>query len=585
MQFSLYAGLLLVSSLISVALAGYSLHRPSDTVMRSFLYLMLGVFSWSFTYFLEAISTSIGFKVFWSVVSVIDLIVPVLFLCFVLQFTRNGDRIPEKAIYLLLIIPVISIFLSATFPMHGLIWPRIYLTDTVLAGISLIYVHGAWYWVEVIYSLMLYFTAAGVLLYSVTRSAPVYAIQLWMVFVSSLFPFISTLLYAFAAPVFRGIDFTPISFTLTSLVLIYAITRYQLFDLIPIAHEQIITDMQEGVIVIDEQNRIVEINPAAQRLLAVTLSMVGRHISALSPLFPGCLDDLTNCSGMKNRISLIGDRWIDFRISPVNRKMIPAKGSGMLLLCIDVTDRELSKLEVSKRNAELELMNHQLSHEVSERRAAETSLRLANKKLNLLTSITRHDVLNWVTVVNGYARIIQESGGEPDTESLDKIVHAGETIGEIISFTSVYEDMGTEAPGWIRIESVFNEPDITHLKKEVIFSLNVTGLMIYADLMFSRVFYNLLDNSLRHGNGVTRVCVSGYSVGEEYCLVYEDNGDGIPDGEKEIVFRQGYGKNSGLGLFLIREILDITGIRIRECGVYGEGVRFEMMIPNGNFRL
>jgi len=128
MQFSLYAGLLLLSSLISVALAGYASHRPSDKVMRAFLYLMIGVFCWSCTSFFEAISTSIGYKLFWSVVSVIDLVVPVLFLYFVLQFTRNGDRIPKKAVYLLLIIPVISFILSATFPIHGLIWPKISLS-------------------------------------------------------------------------------------------------------------------------------------------------------------------------------------------------------------------------------------------------------------------------------------------------------------------------------------------------------------------------------------------------------------------------------------------------------------------------
>ncbi len=585
MQFSLYAGLLLLSSLISVALAGYASHRPSDKVMRAFLYLMIGVFCWSCTSFFEAISTSIGYKLFWSVVSVIDLVVPVLFLYFVLQFTRNGDRIPKKAVYLLLIIPVISFILSATFPIHGLVWPKIYLVDTILAGFSLFYVHGAWYWVEIIYSLLLYFAAAGVLLHAVIRSAPVYAVQMWLVFVSSLFPVISSLLYAFASPIFFGIDFTPISFTLTGLVLIYAITRHLLFDLIPIAHEQIIMDMQEGVIVIDEQDRIVELNPAAMKLLPVTSGVVGKHVSYLSPLFPDCGDEWSSCSDGRNRLSHIGDRWIEFRVSPVNRKRMPEKGCGRLLLCIDVTDRERSKQELSARNEELEKINLDLAHEVSERRLAETSLRLANKKLNLLTSITRHDVLNWVTVVNGYARILQESGDEPDTESLDKIVHAGDTIGEIISFTGVYEDMGTEAPKWISVESVFEEPDITRLLAPILFSPDVSGLIVYADLMFSRVFYNLLDNSLRHGNGVTTVRVSGYPVGQEYCLVYEDNGQGIPDDEKEIVFRQGHGKNSGLGLFLIREVLDITGIRIRECGVYGKGVRFEMVIPEGGYRL
>ena len=67
-------------------------------------------------------------------------------------------------------------------------------------------------------------------------------------------------------------------------------------------------------------------------------------------------------------------------------------------------------------------------------------------------------------------------------------------------------------------------------------------------------------------------------------LVYEDDGAGISDAEKEKIFNQGYGKNTGLGLFLIREILDLTGIVIHESGKEGVGVRFEILIPEGSFR-
>lgn len=585
MQFSLYAGLLLLSCLVSIALAGYASHRTSDKVMRAFLFLMLGVFLWSFTYLLEAVSTSIEYKLVWAVLSVTDLIVPVLFLNFVLQFSRLGNRIPPVALALLMIIPAISFLLAVTFPFHGLVWPEIYVVQSMLAGISLIYIHGAWYWVEIVYSFLLYFAAAGVLLHSVIRSPPVYAVQMWLIFVSSLFPFISSLLYALASPIFLGIDFTPISFTVTGLIFIYAITRYLLFDLIPVAHEQILIDMQEGVIVIDERDRIVEINPAAGTMLSLSMDVIGSHISVLSPFLPSCVTEGQDCSLPENQISHIGDRWIEFRVYPIQTDKSLAKGEGRILLCIDVTERELSKLDLQSRNEQLETMNLQLEHEVTERRAAEQSLRLVNKKLNLLTSITRHDILNWVTVVNGYSRMLEDSYPESDPAYLKKILQAGESIGEIISFTGVYEEMGSQAPQWISIDMIFVEPDITQLSSKISVTRDVFGLFVYADLMFSKVFYNLLDNSIRHGGGASQIRISGFHSGQNYCLVYEDNGCGIPDNEKELVFKQGHGKNTGLGLFLIREILDITGISIKECGVFGEGARFEILIPEGGFRI
>jgi len=538
---------------------------------------MTGVFCWSFSYFLESVSSSVIFKLFWSVISVIDLVVPVFFLFFVLQFTRTSDRIPPIMFYSLLIIPCISLFLSATFPFHGLVWPEIYLIHTFFAGFSLVYIHGAWYWVEIMYSFLLYFTAAGILLKSAIQLPPAYSVQMWLVFVSSLFPFVSSLLYAFASPVFRGIDITPFSFILTGIVLFYAITRYSLFDLIPIAHKQIILDMQEGVIVLDNDSRIVEMNPAAVQYLPVTKDIIGEHYSALFPNLPLSFKDESGVYVTRTGISKVSDRWLEFREYPINQEKNPLKADGRLILCIDVTEREFSRQEISTRN-------EQLQHEISERRAAEESLRQANKKLGLLSGITRHDILNSVTVVNGYARMLQEPGNEKDPDALSRIIEAGEKIVEIISFTGVYENMGTTAPRWIRVESIFNEPDIIPLTEKMSFSLDISGLFVYTDLMFSRVFYNLLDNTLRHSKGASKVRVFGEVRNHSYILVYEDNGTGVPSEEKEIIFRQGHGKNTGLGLFLIREILDITGIRIHECGVYGEGARFEMIIPEGRFR-
>lgn len=102
--------------------------------------------------------------------------------------------------------------------------------------------------------------------------------------------------------------------------------------------------------------------------------------------------------------------------------------------------------------------------------------------------------------------------------------------------------------------------------------------------MLEKVFFDLLDNSLRHGGHVTDIRVFAYESDTHLIVVWEDNGTGIPENEKEQIFERGFGKNTGLGMFLVREILLLTDITIRERGVYGQGARFELMVPGGAFR-
>ncbi|OQA52367.1 MAG: sensory histidine kinase DcuS [Euryarchaeota archaeon ADurb.Bin294] len=113
---------------------------------------------------------------------------------------------------------------------------------------------------------------------------------------------------------------------------------------------------------------------------------------------------------------------------------------------------------------------------------------------------------------------------------------------------------------------------------------DIPSLEVYADALIYQVFYNLAENSLRHGDHVTTIRLYADMSGESPLFIYEDDGQGIVDTEKEQIFLRGYGKNTGLGLFLIREILAITGITIVEHGIYGQGVRFEMKIPPDHFR-
>ncbi|MCA1915248.1 PAS domain S-box protein [Methanospirillum hungatei] len=224
-------------------------------------------------------------------------------------------------------------------------------------------------------------------------------------------------------------------------------------------------------------------------------------------------------------------------------------------------------------------------HDISEIRKAHDAAQKANNKLNILSSITRHDILNRVMIASLYSDEIKESVSDPTIlKYLNTISQASADIEHLIRFTKEYQDLGTAAPAWQKIESVFSQQGIINLAKGIRIESNLDKLEIYADLMLERVLYNLVENSVRHGQNLTHITVA-YEIHDTDCiLTYEDDGGGVPVEEKEKIFERGFGKNTGMGLFLIREILSITGIEIHETGIYGSGVRFEIRVPSGKWR-
>ena len=220
--------------------------------------------------------------------------------------------------------------------------------------------------------------------------------------------------------------------------------------------------------------------------------------------------------------------------------------------------------------------------DITERRNAEQALREANHKLNLLNSITRHDVANQLTILQGFAQIAAMKKGDPViADYLTKIITAADTIAEHIEFTREYQEVGVRAPVWTLLEEV-----IARVEKRVPvkFSGTCKAIEVFTDPMLERVFFNIVDNAIRHGGRVTEITVRCEREPDGILVIVEDNGSGIPVAEKEKIFERGIGKNTGLGLFLVKEILSITGITIKETGIFGKGARFEIHVPEGTYR-
>ena len=222
-----------------------------------------------------------------------------------------------------------------------------------------------------------------------------------------------------------------------------------------------------------------------------------------------------------------------------------------------------------------------IDEDITEWTRTHEALKLANKKLTMLSSITRHDILNKITAICGYLKLIEMDFDDPVLIQYVHHLYASiRTMKAQIEFTRVYQDLGTLEPRWLMLEDLMPGKDVP---QEISFSVNVHGISVYADPMVEKVFFNLLENSLRHGEHVTTITVSASESDGILTIVWEDDGVGIAPEDKELIFARGYGKNTGLGMFLAREILSLTGITLSEVGVQGKGARFEIHVSKGGY--
>ncbi len=225
--------------------------------------------------------------------------------------------------------------------------------------------------------------------------------------------------------------------------------------------------------------------------------------------------------------------------------------------------------------------------DITARKRAEEALRQVNKKLNLLSSITRHDINNQLTVLLGYLELSKDSLEDVAkiSEYLIKEEQAAKAIQRQIIFTKEYQDLGVKDPVWHDVETCIKKSLTVLPIRDIRIIAEVNDLEVFADLLFEKVFYNLIDNALRYGgHKMTTIHITSQETGQKLVISVQDDGEGISTEDKKRLFERGFGHHTGLGLFLSREILAITGITINETGEPGNGARFEIVVPKGGYR-
>ncbi len=251
-------------------------------------------------------------------------------------------------------------------------------------------------------------------------------------------------------------------------------------------------------------------------------------------------------------------------------------------------DGTIIPIEVSLRAFRYKGKDVDLSiiRDITERKRDLEALRQANKKLNLLSGITRHDIKNQLMVLNGFTTLLHQKIPDPSYETyFSRIMNASNQITNMIQFTKEYEQIGVHSPIWQDIRNLVDTAIGDVALDQVVLKNDLPATTeVFADPLIGKVIFNLVDNAVRHGGEITTIRFSLEECDGNRIIVCEDDGEGVVVDEKERIFDLGFGKSTGFGLAISREILDITGITITENGEPGEGARFEIEVPKNQYR-
>jgi len=225
--------------------------------------------------------------------------------------------------------------------------------------------------------------------------------------------------------------------------------------------------------------------------------------------------------------------------------------------------------------------------DITENKRAEEAIRLAYRKINLLSGITRHDLRNQLMVLDGYIALSMNVSN--DRERLLDYLARGkkvmDVIGEQLDFARDYEEIGVKSPQWQNIHAIVTSVATRLPMRNINLTVSDPGPEVYADPLLEKVFFNLMQNALNYGgDAMTAIHVTTAETPGALDILVADDGAGISAGDKAHLFTRGFGKHTGLGLYLSREILSITDITITEDGEPGRGARFRIRVPKNAYR-
>ncbi len=271
-----YAIALIVAAIISTSVAMIAWQRRTSLGAKSLTLLMSSAMLWSLTYAIRWLAQEESAQLFWLDATYFGVVIaPTTFLILAWDYTDSVHVLRSRVRISLTIIPILTILILWTDRWHGLFYNGLRTGDAILNG-------GVWFWIFIIYTYLILLLASILIFRKIIQEKRFFQVQASLLLAGMLLPWLGNIISMLGFSPFPGLDLTPFLFTASGILFMFALFRFGLLDIVPIAHSRLMEGLLDGVIVLDKANRIVDFNPTAQKIFDFSANMVGRPIHIVS---------------------------------------------------------------------------------------------------------------------------------------------------------------------------------------------------------------------------------------------------------------------------------------------------------------
>lgn len=605
-----YTLLSLISTFISLAFVAFAWRRRSAAGVLPFIVVLLSVAVWSFGYALELASADVPTVMFWVKLQYFGIATaPIAWMLTALEYAGRDQWTMRRRVLLLAIIPATTILLALTNEYHHLIWSSISI-DTGGPFTVFQASYGFWFWVHTANSYIGNAVATVVLLQSYYRVPMLYRKQALALLVCALMPWVGNVLYLTGTSPIPHLDLTPFTFVLSGTAVAFGVLRFQLLDIGPVAYELVVESMSDGVVVLDQRNRVVSINPVAQELLGVTAAQVyGKLLGQFLLEHVDVVDRYRAVLHAREEIMIENrgeQRYFDLQISPIYSQT--ASMSGRLIVWRDISERKQIEAEQLQQKHMLEALAVEL-------RSAKESAEAASRAKSAFLAHMSHELRTPLSAMLGYNELLQrqlQNLDQPqlvaDTERVDAAgTHLLNLINTVLDFSKVEANKMVLQQHVIEIDLFIDDvtsafqPLVQQRGNRLVTSYALDSRTMCTDVeKLRQILLNLLSNANKFTDGGTITLDvreehppqhegNGHAAHRTVLFCVSDTGIGIQPEHVQQLFQeftqvadtsQRFYGGTGLGLALSQRLCQLMGGEISVASTYGHGSTFTVWLPD-----
>lgn len=586
LNFTIISWILLGTFISSGGIAIYSHLKGYSNHQIYFTLLMLMIAEWSLMSTLESASVTIEAKIFWSKLEYIGAMTsPVFFLRYAIGIAEIRNHWLTKKYWLFWLIPFFVIILTALNELHHLTWVSFKWSE---AGKNILsYHHGMVFYAGMAYSLTLVLFAQILIIKALPDLPATFKRQAWSIIIACIFPFTAALIYVTGHTPLEGLNITILSFSISGLVLLFGITRYRMFDIAPFARRRLTEILNDAILLVDKDLKIIYHNPAASKLLQLGLKYFYSDLRKVGWLHDACFSYLENDREDKEILTNTADNeWYNIKIIRIldDRNVFQAN----LLIITNTSARKKLELQTNRLNEELTFSHKRLL--------------AINSQKDKIMSIIGHDLKTPFHQIISLSQILREGiDGFSKKEILallDDMAHASEngmkTLQDLLNWASGQRENVVvnfrNLHLYPLIDSIIQSLRLSAAAKQLGFVTDIAeDALIFADeKMVTVAFRNLLSNAIKFSRQGGKITITYVKRDEGAQILFTDEGIGIEEKDLKKLFAGGIndsrpGTNgetgSGLGLMLCREMIHNNKGSIEVKSRPGKGTTFTVILP------